>query len=115
MAIYFVLTRFTGIYYIYASILAFIVAVTWSFYINKKWTFRNNSANHKEQYIKFFISNIIAFVINISLLSLFVEIFNINDLIAQLMSSLICAFINFTFNRFWTFNDLSHKATDSQD
>lgn len=103
LCFYFILTRFFHLYYIIAAVLAFIVAVTWSFYINKKWTFKQTDNDHKDQYVKFFIANSLIAVISISLLSLFVEKFGIHDLLSQFLASVICAIINFTINRFWTF------------
>lgn len=105
--LFFLLTRFAGLHYVFASIIAFIIAVSWSFLVNKKWTFRKDDNNHKEQYLKFFIANIIAFIINVSLLSFFIEILHLYDILAQLVASVICAFINFAINRFWTFKDES--------
>lgn len=103
LLLFFLLTRFAGFHYIFASVLAFIVAVSWSFFINKKWTFRNHDCNHQEQYVKFFIANIIAFTINILLLSVFIELLHLYDILAQFIASVICSFINFTINRFWAF------------
>ena len=80
-----------------------MVAVTWSFYINKKWTFKLNDGDHREQYLKFFLANSLIAIISIGLLSLFVERFGIHDMVAQLIAAVICAVINFALNRFWTF------------
>lgn len=105
LAVYFLITRFLHWYYLLATILAFVVAVSWSFFINRVWTFRAGSGNKREQYIKFFASNVLTAIFNIAVLYSLVEFLAINDLVSQLIASVLGAFVNFSINRFWTFRD----------
>ena len=105
LAVYLLVTRLLSWHYTLASIIGFVVAVTWSFFINRKWTFKHNSGDKKKQYLTFFIISIIGMGINLALLSFFIEVFKIYDIIAQLICSVIVAFINFGLNRFWTFRN----------
>lgn len=107
MSVYWFFTRLFGWHYIAASICGFLVAVSWSFTINLNWTFRHKTGDRRYQYAKFFISNIIVMLLNLALLTFFIEALKIYDLLGQLFVSIIGAFVNFSLNRFWTFNDKS--------
>ncbi|MFA5124369.1 MAG: GtrA family protein [Patescibacteria group bacterium] len=103
LGVYWLMTRLFGLHYLVASIISFAVAVTWSFELNRKWTFRHHSAGLKWQYAKFFVANIISLSLNLCLLSLLIELVHIPDLLAKAVSSFIVAIFNFSLNRFWTF------------
>lgn len=105
MSVYWLFTRLAGWHYIAASIGGFLVAVSWSFTINLNWTFRHKTGDRRHQYIKFFISNIAVMLLNLMFLTFFIEILKIYDLFGQFLASVIGAFVNFSLNRFWTFND----------
>ena len=104
MSTYIVATRFFHIYFIYASIISFVVAVTWSFFINRRWTFQdamNSETNRK--YIKFFTVNTIGAIIQIYVLYIFVEMFYWNDIVVKAHTIVIIAFWNFSLSRIWVF------------
>jgi len=103
LLIYWLLTRFLFWHYIPASIVGFVIAVTWSFFINRKWTFKHQGDDHGRQYLTFVAANLIGMAINLALLAFFIEFLKIYDIAAQLICSVIVAFINFGLNRFWTF------------
>lgn len=103
ISIYWLTTRQLSWHYSVGSVAGFLVAVTWSFYFNLKWTFKSKIGEESQQYIKFVVANIVSLLFNLAFLALFIEFFRIYDLLAQFMSSFIVAFINFGLNRFWTF------------
>jgi putative flippase GtrA len=105
LSVYLLMTRIFSWHYIFASIIGFVVAVSWSFYFNLKWTFKHCAGNRKKQYVTFFAANIISMVINLALLTFFIEVLKIYDLEAQLLCVIIMAFFNFGLNRFWTFRN----------
>lgn len=111
LIIYWFFTRIVGLYYIVAAILSFVVAVSWSFYINRKWTFRHSGVNLRAQYVKFFIANGIAINIQLVLLYLLVDIGGIFDLFAKLITTVIVSVINFSLNKWWTFASDNRKQT----
>lgn len=103
LTIYWLITRLLHWHYLPASIVGFLIAVTWSFTINLNWTFKHKDGDRRRQYIKFIIANLISMCINLALLTVFIEAFQIYDLLAQFIVAVIVAFFNFTINRFWTF------------
>lgn len=103
ISIYWLLTRMFDIYYMLAAVSSFVVAVTWSFYMNRRWTFRHNGSDTSKQYVKFFVVNTIVMILNLSSLFVFVDIFGFYDLAVKLAAAVVFALINFSFNKFWTF------------
>lgn len=103
ISIYTALTRLLGIYYIIAAIISASIAITWSFFINKKWTFKDVDRRVRTQYVKFFIANIISLITSLILLYISVDIYGINDLLAKVIITVLVAFLNFTINKLWTF------------
>ena len=103
MSVYWIATRIFGLFYILAAVLAFIVAVTFSFFINRSWTFRYQGTDLKLRYARFFVANLIAIAINLILLYLLVDIVGIYDIWAKLIITVVMSFFNFSLNKFWTF------------
>lgn len=106
LAVYWLMTRVFSWHYLPASVVGFLISVSWSFYCNLTWTFNHvkyDSNRRHMQFITFVVANLLSMAINLSLLALFIEVFKIYDLYAQLACSVIVAFFNFGVNRFWTF------------
>ncbi|MFA5029388.1 MAG: GtrA family protein [Patescibacteria group bacterium] len=111
MSVYWLLTRFFHFYYLLAAIFSFVVAVTWSFYLNRHWTFRHQEKDLSRQYIKFFIANLISIFINLSLFYVLVDYWHFYDLLAKFLAAMIVAFLNFSLNKFWTFRKPANSQT----
>ena len=101
--VYLGLTRGIDLYFLYANIIAILVAMTFSFIFNKYWTFRNYGKNIKKQYLKFFIVNLAYFLLNNVIVFSLVKYFMIFDLLAKIIATIIGLIWNFTANRYWTF------------
>ena len=110
--IYWFLTRVFDVYYMLAGVLSFVLVVTWSFLINRRWTFRHNGADTTSQYLKFFVVNVIVAILNLSSLYIFVEWFDFYDLAVKLAAAVVMAFVNFGLNKFWTFrtHNVEHRT-----
>jgi len=62
-----------GIGYSFFKAISFIVAVTNSYFLNKRWTFRKGGKMEKEEFAKFIIVSLIAFGINVGTASVLVS------------------------------------------
>lgn len=102
-SIYLTLTRVFNLYFVLANIGAFIVAVTSSFLINKKWTFHDSGGEHTKKYIKFIVTNLIGLGINTTLLYCFVTYLGLFDVLAKIMAIVLTTFWNFSTSKYWTF------------
>lgn len=106
LIIFFILTNIFHIYYLISAVFAFLAAVTNSFILNKTWTFKEKiSQNTYNKYAKFFLVSIIALVINLLILYVLVEFFNVYNMFAQLIGIASNILINFFGNKLWTFKN----------
>ncbi len=104
---YWFLTRICHLQYLLAALCSFIIVVSWSFYINRKWTFRHTGTDLRRQYIKFFTANSISAALNLTLLFLTVDYLNIYDLLAKIIVSVTVGLFNFSLNKAWTFKSVA--------
>lgn len=102
--VYWLLTRLFNYYYILAAICSFAVAVTWSFFINRRWTFRHTGSDMASRYFKFFTVNTIIAFLNLTSLFILVDWFGFYDLAVKVVAAIILALLNFSFNKLWTFS-----------
>jgi len=99
------LTEFFKVYYLISAILAFIVAATSNFFLNKVWTFKEGvKESILKKYLLFFGVSIIALVVNLFFLYVFTEYFGIYYIVSQIIAIGIALIINFLGNKIWTFN-----------
>lgn len=112
--VYYSLTRYLSVQFLIANAIAFIIAATSSYFLNKFWTFQDKSKDYHKQYPKFIIIAAVGLLMHEGLLYLFVENFELHDLIALIIAAFIVVFWNFFMNRLWTFrnNADSPKKTD---
>ncbi|MFA6428780.1 MAG: GtrA family protein [Candidatus Buchananbacteria bacterium] len=102
-SVYFITTRFFNFSIILANTCSFVLAVSWSFWLNKKWTFGNDSQNHHQQYYKFFVINILGMVWQTTILYCLVSYAGWYDLIAKGFAVVLVTFWNFGLSRYWVF------------
>lgn len=106
--IYFTLTRlfvWWGEHFLFANGVAFLTALSVSFYINKFWTFRNDHPSHHTQYTKFFFSNVVALAISQGILYYLVSVVELSDIIAKPAVVAVVVLFNFTSYKFWVFKN----------
>lgn len=104
LMILYILTEYLYIYYVLASIIGFIIAVTNSFILNTLWTFKQNIKEKAGfRYSKFFTISVIAALTNIFLLYFITEFFGIWYILSQIIATFFSLIINFLGNKFWTY------------
>lgn len=76
-----------GVWYIYASIIAFILASFAGFYFQRCITFRGNSKNSiRKQIVYYFTLSLLNLILNVFILSFFVEILAVDKIIAKVLT-----------------------------
>ena len=102
--ILYVFTEFAGIFYLISAIIAFFVAATHNFILNKIWTFKEKiNYLFTKKYIQFLIVSISSLVINLIFLYIFTEFFNIYYMVSQALAIGVSFIANFIGNKIWTF------------
>jgi len=102
--VYYVLTRFAGMYYVYANIISVILAITNSYLINRSWTFKSKNKIIGSEALKFWIVSIVGLILNTIILKVFIY-FGANDLISKAIASIFVLVWNYLLNKFWTFKE----------
>ena len=92
-----------------ANAIAFVMAVSISYVLNKNWTFRDRGRVTVNQYSRFFTISGIGFGLSEVIILVVHHLLDIHDFIAFTVATVIVLFWNFFANRFWTFRPI---ATD---
>lgn len=103
VGLYLLLTRVFQWYFLAASIAGFFVAVTWSFYWNRRWTFRIAGPAAAREYRRFVITNATSGFIQNALLYFLVEGLHWFDLAALALVIVLATFWNFILSKHWAF------------
>ncbi|MBI4276674.1 GtrA family protein [Candidatus Uhrbacteria bacterium] len=110
IGIYFVLTRGAQLHFLLANGIAFILVVSWSYYWNKRWTFRDSTRMHLAQYARFVVVVLVGLGLAEGGLWVLVQQLNMFDLFAKFVIGIVIAFWNFGMNRAWTFAAIDTTA-----
>ncbi|MDB5254653.1 MAG: GtrA family protein [Candidatus Nomurabacteria bacterium] len=109
VAVYYVLTRYTGYFnhHIFITrILSFLSGSICSFALNRLWTFQKRDAVSSIEVFKFYVTIGMSLVIGLVSMRLFVNIFHFYDLIALGLSIIFTFIWNFTISRLWVFKSV---------
>lgn len=97
--VYIALTRgfsFWTKYYLLANTISFLIASVYSFFMNKRFSFKDtDSKNHFVKYIKFLATTVISFLIVQLCLYIFVEYLHISDVYGKIVGIVLGATWNF--------------------
>lgn len=96
LAVLFILVRYGRMYYLYASVLAFIASVAISFTLQKFWTFQDRLIHDmRTQFIRYSVVVLMNLSINTALMYLFVEKMGLWYLLAQALTTSVVAIIGY--------------------
>src|SRR5688500_1959359 len=109
LAVYSVLVEIAELHYIGAAVLAFCVAVTNNFLLNRHWTFRAAEGSAAFQAPRFLTVSLIALGFNLLVLELLVGAFGVHKILAQAAAVLAATPLNFVGNKLWSFRTLTHR------
>lgn len=88
--------------YILALTLSQIIGIIHSFFWNKFWTFKSKNSGANEL-LKFVTVYFVAYLVNLVLLTFFVEIVKIDKKIAPIIILFLTTVISFFGHKFWSF------------
>ena len=85
-----------------STILSWILAVLFAYFINKIYVF-NKSEKDKIEFLKFIISRLLSLLIEFITMIILVDIFIINDRLSKLIVQVIVFILNYVFSKFIVF------------
>lgn len=99
----FMLLYAIGLFHLLASVTGFLCAVTNSFIMNKRWTFKTQGTSRKQEFTKFFLVNLVSLGVNVVSMLVFIEVLNVAPPLAQLLTIGLTLVVNFTGTKYWVF------------
>ncbi len=103
LAVYALCVHAFGVPYQGAAVLAWLLAVSNNFLINRHWTFDASAGSIHFQAIRFFLVSLIAFGFNLLLLTILVESASMAKVPAQAIAVVASTPLNFVGNKLWSF------------
>lgn len=95
LVLYF-LVNFLNLYYLIATVPAFLVAMLWNFVLQKFWTFRVGELTRLySEFATFALINCTNIIINMALMYVLVSLLDIWYIAAQVVAALIIAVLSF--------------------
>ena len=106
IGIFWVLANIANLHYLAANAIAWILAITFSFLVNKYYVFESKSFG-REVWVKeaaeFFGARGLSCVVDMGGMFLLVSILGINKNYAKLFINLVVIVINYILSKFWIF------------
>jgi dolichol-phosphate mannosyltransferase len=103
LAVFTLLAVGLDVHHLVAATVAFLVAVTNNFWLNRHWTFGAKDGHAGFQAARFFTVSVFAFAIQLSVLELFISSFGAPKVLAQAISLIVATPFNFLGNKMWSF------------
>jgi putative flippase GtrA len=93
-----------------AFVLAWLVAVSNNFLLNRHWTFRATGASMRFQAVRFFFVSVFAAAFGFLLLTLFVEDAGMAKVPAEALAVAASTPLNFLGNKLWSFSNAARRG-----
>lgn len=98
-----------GVNYRLALILEYVFGIIFSFIMNKNITFKHITGNTVKMFIKMVLTYIVTFGVNMGILSLFVEILQLNEYLSQFIALGIVSVLSFILQKIIVFRE-KHRS-----
>lgn len=106
LASFFIINSIFGIGYFITTPISFIIAATANFFLQRKFTFKNNYEKKHKQFIVFALIAIGGLIINWIATIAYVELFHLAPIIAKFFAILTALIYNYTLNKKITFGKM---------
>lgn len=115
VGIYYILTRFEGLYFLFARTLSLGVAILWSFSINRSWTFRATEGKIRRQAPRFLVVILSTSLLSLGLMKVGVSYFHFHDIAVLFVVAVFTTLLNFSAHYFWSYAEKKQTAEPSID
>lgn len=99
-------TKVINVEYLISNIISWIISVTFAFITNKVFVFESKSREKKivlKELLLFYYYRLLSLGIEMILLYVFVDLFNVNDLIMKVVTNIVVIILNYFFSKFKIF------------
>jgi len=109
LAIYYILLNF-GVHYNIATVCGYVGSSIIGYELNKIWVFQAKQRFSKNSLIKYYIVYGTALLLNLLSMHLWIQILEINEKIAPILTLCITIPYNFTLSKLWVFRDKKERG-----
>ena len=102
LAVYSLLLNWADLYYLYAAICSFAVAVTNNYLLNRIWTFRHQRGHFAYQGARFLVVSIVSLGANLLVLHVLIQV-GVGKVVGQAIAIVVVTPLNFLGNKLWSF------------
>jgi putative flippase GtrA len=113
-AVYTLLLKVFGVWYLAASAIGFTIGAINGFLLNRRWTFRGHVGDALTP-VRWGVVQSCGLGLNEGLLYLFVDDAKLDKLLGQACATVIVTVVTFLANRAWTFRMHTHVAAADAD
>ena len=97
------LTDWAGLFYLLSAILSFVLAQSFNYYLNRRFTFGNRSRQIAKQLTMFMAINAIGLMVSLSIMSLLVEVFGWWYILSRIVGMVSAIVLNYPMQKKYTF------------
>ena len=108
-AVYTLLLKVFGVWYVAASGIGFAVGAVNGFLWNRAWTFRGHVGDALTP-VRWFVVQTCGLLVDLGLVYLFVDGLGLDELVGQAVTTAIVTVLTFFANRAWTFRERTQGA-----
>ena len=104
---------FIGLDYRMATIIAWVLAVTFAYFTNKLYVFNSKSFHFKvirNEFPSFILSRILSGIFDLTFMIMAVEIFRLDDFFAKLLVNFFVVVLNYITSKYFVFKKTSPKV-----
>lgn len=101
---FYILNKILQINYLTSSLLGYVLGMINSYVLNKRWTFQNRDKKVVIQFIKFTIVNLISLGINLFIIYILVDRFNIDSMVSQVFATGFSTISNYAGSKILVFS-----------
>ena len=94
-----------------ANLLSWIAAVTFAYFMSRKYVFESHSTKICEEAARFYMSRVGTLLLDMLIMFVTVTLLHMNDKLAKLLVQVIVTVLNYIFSKFLVFG----KAKEQQD
>ena len=97
------LFRFIIKNYVILSIISWVLAVTFAYFTNRAFVFESKEENILEEISKFVSSRLLTLGLEVALMTLFIEVLHINDMISKIILQVVVLVTNYLLSKLFVF------------
>ncbi len=91
--------------YILCSFLSWILAVTFAYFMNRKYVFKSKEKRIFKELCSFIFVRIISLLAELAVMFIFVEFFKVDDRLSKIVVQIISIILNYIFSKIYVFKE----------